>query len=485
MKNHIKQIHISIIVLTFVLLLLGVFNQNLWFDEAYSVGLANQNWGNLIISGAYDVHPILYYMFLKVFTMIFGNSMIAFRIFSVIPIVLLSIFSYTHIRKEFGEKLGAYFAFILLFLPVTFHYGTQIRMYSLSMLFLAITAFYAYKAYKENERQRKNWILFAVFSVLSAYTHYFGLVTIGMINLTLLYFIIRYKRELLKKWFIYGIIQFIAYLPGLLIFAFQSSKVAKGFWISVNYPNIFMEIVEFFFKDTINSPIPAIFGLVVFVYTLLRLHTLYMQDKEKIRPILAALWICGLVIGISLLVSLVRPIFIPRYMLPMSSLAIFALAYTLSNDERKWIKGVICIGLIALSIWNGYTYWNSAYSEENQKPFAEVRDQVQDQDIFIYTTIGPGSLMAMEFNENQQYFYNKDHWDVEVAYGAFKPQMECIETLKELEDYHGRIWVIDSAYTNLYDELKQTEGYSLTKETVSFYHPFSGDTFKISLFEKK
>ena len=122
MKNHIKQIHISIIVLTFVLLLLGVFNQNLWFDEAYSVGLANQNWGNLIISGAYDVHPILYYMFLKVFTMIFGNSMIAFRIFSVIPIVLLSIFSYTHIRKEFGEKVGAYFAFILLFLPVTFHY---------------------------------------------------------------------------------------------------------------------------------------------------------------------------------------------------------------------------------------------------------------------------------------------------------------------------------------------------------------------------
>ena len=271
-RKHLNKLNIGLILLIAVVPMLLCFNDSLWFDEAYSVGIARQPWGNLLISTINDVHPILYYVLLKLYSLICGTSVIALRIFSVIPIILLAIFSFVKIRKKFGEKVSFYFNLVLLLLPVTMHYGSQIRMYSLAMLFVTITAVYAYLAYKNNKK--KDWIIFAVASICSAYTHYFALFTIGIINILLLFFIIREKKELLKRWFIYGAIQIICYLPGALIFFMQSSRVANGFWISVQYPDIITQIIEFFFLDSINSGLPSIFGIFIVVYMILRVHKL-------------------------------------------------------------------------------------------------------------------------------------------------------------------------------------------------------------------
>ena len=166
-EKHLNKINIVLIVLIAIAPLLLCFNSSLWFDEAYSVGIANQPWGNLFISTINDVHPILYYVLLKIYSLICGTSVIALRIFSVIPIVLLAVFSFVKIRKEFGNKVSFYFNLVLLLLPVTMHYGSQIRMYSLSMLFVTITAVYAYLAYKNNNK--KDWIIFAIASIV--HTH--------------------------------------------------------------------------------------------------------------------------------------------------------------------------------------------------------------------------------------------------------------------------------------------------------------------------
>ena len=62
--------------------------------------------------------------------------------------------------------------------------------------------------------------------------------------------------------------------------------------------------------------------------------------------------------------------------------------------------------------------------------------------------------------------------------------MTTIEDLTEIENHTGRIWVIDDGSSNMYDIMKEMEGTKVLKEVQEFYHPFSGDTFKISLFEK-
>ena len=205
MKNfidkHLNKINIGLIVLIAIAPLLLCFNSSLWFDEAYSVGIAKQPWENLFISTINDVHPILYYVLLKIYSLICGTSVIALRIFSVIPIVLLAVFSFVKIRKEFGNKVSFYFNLVLLLLSVTMHYGSQIRMYSLSMLFVTITAVYAYLAYKNNTK--KDWVIFAIASICSAYTHYFACKSAIIHNRNNKYFIIilyhKRKERTFKK----------------------------------------------------------------------------------------------------------------------------------------------------------------------------------------------------------------------------------------------------------------------------------------------
>lgn len=271
----------------------------------------------------------------------------------------------------------------------------------------------------------------------------------------------------------------------MIIFLKQSLRVAGGFWISVKYPDIIMQIVEFVFKDNINSAIPSIFGLGIFVYMLLRVHREYLNNKEEIKPVTISLLVCGLVILVTLLVSLYRAVFIPRYMIPMSALAIFAFATILAKEDKKWLKAIICIGLVALSIWNGYTYLKTGYDERNQEPWNYMKDEIQQGDIIIYKEIGIGSIAALKFNGNEQYFYNKDYWPVEEAYGAFAPQMKTVRDLEsELKDFTGRIWVLDTSDNYTYDYLENIENTDLKLEKAKFYAPYCGQEVVISLFEK-
>ena len=101
----IKNIHIAIIILGILFNCISIFHPNLWFDEAYSVGLANKSFVDIWKIGGNDVHPVLYYWILKLFALILGNKIIIYRLLSVIAIAILGIIGFTHIRKDFGEKV--------------------------------------------------------------------------------------------------------------------------------------------------------------------------------------------------------------------------------------------------------------------------------------------------------------------------------------------------------------------------------------------
>lgn len=62
---------------------------------------------------------------------------------------LLGIIGFTHVRKDFGEKVGLIFSFLVFFFPVNLVYSGEIRMYSLAMLLVTLTAIYAYRIYRD------------------------------------------------------------------------------------------------------------------------------------------------------------------------------------------------------------------------------------------------------------------------------------------------------------------------------------------------
>ena len=68
-----KYLHIAIIILGIIFISIPVFHSNLWFDESYSVGMANKSFIDIWNIGSNDVHPILYYWILHIIYLIFGN----------------------------------------------------------------------------------------------------------------------------------------------------------------------------------------------------------------------------------------------------------------------------------------------------------------------------------------------------------------------------------------------------------------------------
>lgn len=47
------------------------------------------------------------------------------------------------------------------------------------------------------------------------------------------------------------------------------------------------------------------------------------------------------------------------------------------------------------------------------KQIEYLRENIQKDDIIVYSNIGNGGVIAAFFPENKQYFYNGAHWDVE------------------------------------------------------------------------
>ena len=101
-KIKLKQWHIIIIIIGIIFISLSAFHTNIWFDESYSVGLARHTFLEIWNIGGNDVHPILYYWCLHIIFLILGESILAYRLFSIIPIAIMIILGYTHIRIDFG-----------------------------------------------------------------------------------------------------------------------------------------------------------------------------------------------------------------------------------------------------------------------------------------------------------------------------------------------------------------------------------------------
>lgn len=105
LEKNTKVIHISIIILGTIFILLGAFHTSIWFDESYSVGIAKHSFIDIWKITGNDVHPSLYYWLLHIVYLIFGNNILIYRLFSVLAIIILGILGYTHIKKDFGDRV--------------------------------------------------------------------------------------------------------------------------------------------------------------------------------------------------------------------------------------------------------------------------------------------------------------------------------------------------------------------------------------------
>lgn len=487
-KINLKYLHIAIIIIGILFISLSIFHTNMWFDESYSVAMARHSFAEIWQIGGNDVHPIFYYFCLHILYLMFGGNVIIYRIFSTFTIALLGIIGYTHIRKDFGEKTGLLFSFLTLFLPVVSQYSGEIRMYSLGMLLGTIMAIYAYRIYK-GENKKTTYIFFGLSSLLVAYTHYYGLMLAGIINLLLFIFLVKNRKERkndLIKFIVTAAIQVVLYVPWLVCFLIQLKNVSSGFWISLSFPGTLYEILTMQYKG--NLPFQPIILTTIF-YSYIT-YLVVKTNEEDRKPATWCFMIYIAIILIALFVSLCMQsvILVYRYLLIITGIFIFALAFFMAKETKIWRTMTICAIILIMSIYSNVISIKEAYNNENREFVTYIDSQIQDGDIIIYSNAINGAVVTTEISQkhdNISYFYDKENWNVEEAYKAFAPYMEIKDTLNEiLDNYSGRVWIIEAG--NTHDLLNEiAEKYNINKiEDRQFTNKYKNYQYTIELIEK-
>lgn len=500
LKEYLKNennIHIWLIILGTLFLILPIFHQNMWFDESYTVAICKHPFNEIWTIGSHDVHPVLYYFIVRIIFMLTNNSIIAARFFSAVPLVILAILGYTHISKDFGRKTGMIFSTLILIFPSVLMYAGELRMYTWAALFVSIMCLYAYRIIKY-DYSKKNWAIFAIFSLASAYTHYYALIIAAIVNICLLiYFIIKNvkaKKEDEKKYFkkqiitllIQAVIEVILYLPWLGALLAQTKSVSGGFWITTPNPLQVMIFLATGSLDDKNFVINKIFSCFI-TATLVYLFIHNWKDKETMQAKLSFALLVGLQSLILLIGKIIgQNLLYQRYLFTLIGVLIFAGSLLLSKEGKK-VEIVTLSIIMCFSLYKNINLINENYDKSNNEPYNYLKENYEDGDIVIVANSGSGFvLMSRLENKNNyknMYFYDLEHWGVEEAYKAFGKTMEDLDSLK---DYKGRIWIISNTSVDLASRVQEELGRTkVIKENKTFDTKYKNYSFAIELLEKE
>lgn len=219
---------------------------SLWHDEAFSVLLIRYPWREMIYRIGLDVHPPMYYIFLRLWHYGFGDSLASLRGFSVLFGILTIAAAYIFVKTAFNNERAALIAAALIALnPFQIQYVTEARMYTMGAFFAIAAAWALIKALRaQNEYYAgtsgtKRFLLIYYFLFIAStsiiiYTHYYLLFVAVALGLYGFIFQIRlYKTDYKKYGWLVGSVALIGllFLPWLRTFLFQFRQVGAGYWI--------------------------------------------------------------------------------------------------------------------------------------------------------------------------------------------------------------------------------------------------------------
>lgn len=338
-----------------------------------------------------DVHPPMYYIFLRFWHYAFGDSMWSLRGFSALFGILTVFAVWLLVKEAFkSEKMAFWAAFLAALSPFQAEYVTEARMYTMGAFFAVLSAYFLVKALHDQKllaaddrlhipnlpqdiklkrMMRLNYLGYAVSTAVIILTHYYLLFTAAAIGLYGLVYAVFHFRHDIKKYaelFAAYILIGLAFLPWLKVFLFQYRQVGAGYWIPKttfwSIPDTLWTMLLNFTHDVNNHTTQKLLLLVALfsIYFLIEFLR-KTQQFEKWLVVLALLAPFG---GAFLFEVLARmkgstsSVYQVRYFLFASTFYTIALAAWLSQIKTKAI-GITLLGLYAITnVTAIYNYWH-------------------------------------------------------------------------------------------------------------------------------
>lgn len=145
----------------------------IWYDEAYSLLLAEGSPAYIWATTARDVHPPLYYVLLHFWMLLFGNGVLAARSLSALADVGTLLLCIKLMSLVTTRRATWMAALLLALLPMSARYSQEVRMYTL-LGFWLMGATVALVCWIKVPDQKRYPVFYVLLMTAAFYTHYFA-----------------------------------------------------------------------------------------------------------------------------------------------------------------------------------------------------------------------------------------------------------------------------------------------------------------------
>lgn len=386
-KHHISPgaLWVGILLLALIIRLVGLFERPIWYDEAFSLLFASKGPAAMLTgtlgtgSQAAEEHPLLYYTLLWGWMRLFGESIAAARLFSILTGTITVALGIWLALALFGQKAFAAAIFLALS-PFLVHYAQEIRMYALLAVFTTAATLALWQGM--HTQKRKWWFIFSVCAASAMYTH--ALAAVYLAPLALIPFLQRRWREALQTT-VAGLGAVLLYTPWLVRLPSQIGKIQAGYWIE---PPGGERLLTTLLHFVVNLPLPGMTLVIGLTITLaavaIGLMQTFMAHKSLPKEAHPAGWLLYLAFAPPALLFVISqwyPVFIERALLPSGVMFTLWLGWSVFATPMPKVMRAITSGLVIAGMlmgvsihqsYGGFPYapYNriASFLEQNAKP---------------------------------------------------------------------------------------------------------------------
>lgn len=455
------------------LALYNISGPSIWFDEAFGAYMIHYNFLDIARYTATDVHPPMFYWFLKVWTAVFGHTEFGLRSMSVFFGAVAAVFGFLLTRRQFGRKAAIVGIFILAISPLFIRYSQEARMYTMAAAIVLSATYVMIRALES--KSRKLWVLYGVLVSLGMWTHYFTALA-WIAHWVWRYITIRKtgarkkvpaKKFFDKNWLTAYIVAVALFLPWLPAMAIQLIVVqAGGFWIQPvgvdTVTGYFGTLVFFLEHDHVTGWLSAALAVMGVLITVLAVRN-YRSGNDTFKRNYALLLCLAAVPPILLFIASLPPLtssFVERYVLPAAAASAFfvgvTLVYGLSKTKiwKQVIIYAVIVAMLAFGLSQMYYYGNY-----NKNSRTDIKTKQVIQDAIAKSKPGEPIIIASPWVFYEAIFYNSTEHPIYFIDAQTNYEFGSLDMLKYSDDH----------------KIKDLDAFTKANPTVWYIGYFEGD----------
>jgi len=425
---------------------------------------------------ANEDHPPLYHILLHLWTLGFGDSLIAVRLFSVLISTACVPLLYTLGRVASNRPAALVAAGLMAIAPFQIYHGRQARMYPLLTLLVMLATLLLIQAWQRGGWWR--WLLFGLIISAGIYTHAYFWLSLLALDTWALADMIMHRRIERKRWA--GLIAAhalagLAFVPFLPQFFGTVNGVVQSFWLKYSSPyDWIIDLITLTNYATLvafpgaNAPwylLPIYFPplailILAFGYSVREAYR-YPQERSTWLLLHVLIWV-PIVVATAISLT-IRPILLDRSLIGLSSALFLLLGWIFVRYWHRRLIQLLALAFVATCVVSIASMYPPTPQQNDLVRMADyLAHTARPGDAIAYADWQSFDTAALTHPQQPDVYIlplseaNQSYWQARMRFMRWREPHQ-VESVPTFGARYQRVWLIFSLYTVGLDQHEQVD----------------------------